>query len=151
MIPTSQDPPWKQQHQRQFKLGMYNRFKYIEIKLVLEREKDGVSPFWWQKYGGVYKSSFISQSKWKPPHNYIKMIDQFTPTPCCFLHRTPTLWVCDSFFFSPCMTSVRQDMAFHMFLQVWGLSQAGGEVLFAWTDPLNHVHKLSYCTYNFTW
>ena len=92
------------------------------------------------------------------PHHHVKMIDQFTPTPhCSFLHRPPT------FLYRPAVPFL---LSLHDFFSQAGHSISHipsgtrsdsargpppGEDLVACTDPLNHVHKLSYCTCNFTW
>lgn len=141
MISTSQEPPLKQQQQqRQFRPGICIRLKYIEKKFVLEREKDVVSPFWWQMRGGVFKSSHITEQvktsltitlKWLISSLQLS-IDVFS------IGLPPFLTGVQLLSLSPCMTSsARQDVAFHIFLQAPGLSQPSAQVR-TWWHALIH-------------
>lgn len=141
MLLSSQEPPWKQQQQRQFRPGVYISFKRIETKFVLERENDVLSPFWWQMCGGVSKfPHIIEQVKASLTITLKWLISSLQlPNAICFTGLLPFLTSMGLLSFSPCTTSsARQDMAFHIILQVprsesaWG--PPPGENLVACTD-----------------
>lgn len=144
MILTFWELPWKQQQQRHFRFSICIRFKYIETEFVWESEKHVISPSWWQMCHGVCKSSPILLSRCKPP-SLLKWPTSSLQIPnvvlssatCSYRHRTPFILSFHDFF-SQAGHGASHIPGTHVRVRLCCLH-------------LNHVHKLSYSTYCFTW